>query len=219
MRFVRSLVAVGAIGALVALAPRAAQAQADRDFENSWFWGVKGGVMQFWTPTVSHAPAPMAGLDMLITRRRAALNLSYDMAFFDETSTYPEYDASGVATGGEGLARIENMRRFQATLLAFPKRFGGLRPYAGMGLGINVVQRATPVQGDPASDTETSIEDVRSRAAIHLTGGLQGQFRRVSLFGQVTLMPARNRSFFNNGETYFIETGVRYNIGSAREGR
>jgi hypothetical protein len=217
MRFVRSLVAVGALGALVAFVPRAAEAQPDRAFENAWFWGAKAGVMQFWTPSVSHAPAPMFGLDMLITRRRAALNVSYDMGFFDETSTYPEYDAAGVSTGTTGVARIEDIRRFQATLLAFPKRFGGLRPYAGVGLGVNVVRRATSLSGNPAADAQTSIEDVRSRGAIHFTGGLMGQYRRVSLFGQATLMPARNRSFFNNAETIFVEGGVRYNIGSSRD--
>ena len=216
MRFLRSLVAVGTLGALAALAPRAAQAQTDREFENSWFWGVKGGVMQFWTSDVNHAPAPLIGLDMLITRRNVGLNIGIDQAWFDETGQYPEYGFDGVSLGTEGRARIRDMRRYSATLTAFPKRFGTLRPYAGLGIGLNVIQTAESIESDPNADAESSIEDVRSRAAVLFTGGVQGQFRRVALFGQATLMPAKNRSFFTDGETVFLEVGVRYNIGTSR---
>jgi hypothetical protein len=216
MRFVRSLLVVGAIGALAALAPRAAQAQTDREFENSWFWGVKGGVMQFWTSDVNHAPAPLIGLDMLITRRNVGLNVSMDQSFFDETGQYPEYDFDGVSLGTQGRARIQDMRRYQASILAFPKRYGTLRPYAGVGFALNVIQKTESIESDPNADADQSIEDVRSRGAVLFTGGLQGQFRRVALFGQATLMPAKNRSFFTDGETVFLEFGVRYNIGSSR---
>jgi hypothetical protein len=216
MRFVRTLLAVGALGALAALAPRAAQAQTDREFENSWFWGVKGGVMQFWTTDVNHAPAPLLGIDMLITRRNVGLNVSIDQSFFDETGQYAEYGFDGVSLGTAGRARIQNMRRYQASIVAFPKRFGTLRPYAGLGLGLNVIQEADVLESDPNADAEMSIEDVRSRGAVLFTGGVQGQYRRVALFGQATLMPAKNRFFFSEGETVFLEAGVRWNIGSSR---
>lgn len=216
MRFVRSLIV---LGALAALAPRAAQAQADRDFENSWFWGVKGGVMQFWTDNVNHAPGPLVGLDMLITRRNIGLNIALDHSFFDETSNFPEFDFDGVSLGTEGTARIQDNRRFSASLLAFPKRYGTLRPYAGVGFALNIIQQADVIATDPSADAETSIEDVRSRGAVLFTGGVQGQFRRVALFGQASVMPAKSRSFFNAGETFFLEAGVRYNIGTSRTGR
>ena len=216
MRFLRSLVAVGAIGALAMLAPRAAQAQTDRDFENSWFWGVKGGVMQFWTTDVNHAPAPLGGIDMLITRRNVGLNLSLDQSFFDETGSYTEYGFDGVALGTQGRARIQDMRRYQASIMAFPKRFGALRPYAGIGFALNVIQKTAVVTSDPAADAETSIEDVRSRGAMLLTAGIQGQYRRVSLFGQASVMPAQRRFFFSDAETVFVEGGVRIRVGSSR---
>ena len=219
MRFLRSLVAVGALGALAALAPRAAPAQTDRAVENSGFWGVKGGVMQFWTADVNHAPAPLGGLDMLITRRNVGLNLAIDQAFFDETGTYPEYNFEGVSLGTMGRARLRDMRRYSASLMAFPKRYGTLRPYAGVGFALNVIQKADVITSDPSADAETSIEDVRSRGALLLTGGVQGQYRRVALFGQAVLMPARNRFFFSDAETVFLEAGVRFNIGSSRAQR
>lgn len=217
MRFARSLVAAG-IGALALLAPRAAEAQADRAFENSWFWGVKGGVMQFWTSDVSHSPAPLAGLDMLITRRNVGLNLSYEYAFFNETGLYDEFNDDGSSLGTQGRARINDMRRFTTSVMAFPKRYGMLRPYAGIGFSVNIIQNTEVVTADPTADTDASIEDIRSRIAPLFTAGLQGQFRRVSLFGQASLMPAKSKFFFSNGETIFIEGGVRYNIGSSRVG-
>ena len=217
MRFVRSLVALGALGALAAFAPRAAQAQSDRDFENSWFWGVKGGVMQFWTSDVNHAPGPLVGADFLITRRNVGLNIAIDQAFFDETGSYPEYNFDGDYLGTAGRARIQDMRRYSASLFAFPKRYGTLRPYGGVGFALNVIQKTEVLASDPAADDESSIEDVRSRAAVLFTAGLQGQFRRVALFGQASIMPAKNRSFFSgNGNVYFLEGGLRYNIGSSR---
>ena len=220
MRFVRSLVAVGALGALAALAPRAAQAQTDRNFENSWFWGVKGGMMTFWTSDVNHAPGPLVGLDMLITRRNVALNLSFDHSFFEETGTYPEYGFDGVPLGTEGRALLQDMRRAQGSLMAFPKRYGVFRPYVGIGFALNVIQKATVITSDPAADAETSIEDVRSRGAMLLTTGLQAQTGRTALFGQASIMPAERRFFFSGGETFFFEGGIRINIGSSRaEGR
>jgi hypothetical protein len=221
MRFVRSLVAVGALGALGAfgvLAPRAAQAQTDRNFENSWFWGVKGGMMTFWTSDVNHAPGPLVGLDMLITRKNVALNLSFDHSFFEETGTYPEYGFDGVPLGTEGRALLQDMRRVQGSLMAFPKRYGNLRPYAGVGFALNVIQKATVITSDPAADAEASIEDVRSRGAMLVTAGLQAQLSRMALFGQASIMPAERRFFFSGGETFFFEGGIRVNIGSARSG-
>lgn len=215
MRFVRSLVV---LGALAALAPRAAEAQADRDFENSWFWGVKGGVMQFWTSDVNHAPAPLGGIDMLITRRHVALNLSLEHAVFDETAQYDEFGYDGAALGTQGRARIQNMRRFQGSVMAFPRRFGALRPYAGVGFSLNIIQQADVLESDPQADAEGSVEDIRSRVAPLFTGGVQGQWGRIALFGQASLMPAKSRFFFSNGETIFLEGGLRYNIGSSRVG-
>jgi outer membrane protein W len=217
MRFPRSLVAAG-LGALALLAPRAAQAQADRAFENSWFWGVKGGVMQFWTSDVSHAPAGTGGLDMLITRRNTALNLSYEYAFFDETGLYNEFGPNGAPLGTQGRARINDMRRFTTSLMAFPKRYGMLRPYVGIGFSMNIIQRTSILESNDEADTQASLDDVRTRVAPLFTAGLQGQYRRVSLFGQAALMPAKNRFIFSNAETIFVEGGIRYNIGSSRVG-
>jgi hypothetical protein len=40
---------------------------------------------------------------------------------------------------------------------------------------------------------------------------------RFSVFGQGSYMPAQADFVLNNNETYFVEAGIRYNIGSAIE--
>lgn len=216
MRHLRSLVV---LGALAALAPRTTHAQAaDRDFNNSWFWGVKAGSMLFWTTSVSHAPAPLIGAEWLITKRSAALYVSYDRTFFNEQASFPAYDYDGTPIG-RGQAQIKDMNRVTAQLFAFPKRFGIMRPYLGGGMALNNIVQAQETGATVGGDVEGSIEDVKTRGSIIFTGGLQAQLSRVSVFGQGSFMPAKAQFFFNNGNTYFIEGGVRYNFGPARERR
>ena len=47
--------------------------------------------------------------------------------------------------------------------------------------------------------------------------GAQLQLLRFSVFGQGSYMPAQADFLLNNNETYFLEAGIRYNIGSSIE--
>ena len=215
MRILRSLAVAGA---LVALVPMAAQAQTPSDgFTNSWFWGAKGGLMTFSTSDVKNAAAPLVGAEWLITRQRGALYLSFDQAYFEETGGYTAYDAAGTALG-EGHVVMKDMRRFTAALYAFPKQYGALRPYAGIGVAVNMINSADDDGTAPVgTDTESSIDYVQSRGSFIATAGTQLQLSRMAVFGQASWMPARTRFLFNGASTYFLEAGVRFNIGSAIE--
>ena len=61
-------------------------------------------------------------------------------------------------------------------------------------------------------------ESARTTTSALLTVGAQAQLARLSVFGQATAMPANRNSLLNSRETYTIEGGIRYNIGSSREG-
>ena len=210
--------------ALVAALPAAGMAQdgGRRLFDNSWFWGVKGGAMTFWTTRISHQPAPFAGIDWLITRRRAALLVSGEQAFFERKSSI--YDPNSATQQDE--VNMKDMRRLAFTVLAFPTGvaghdFTGIRPYAGIGFSWNFIQTATipgvqagTAQGDSAA---ARLKDVQSAGSPHLMIGAQTQYRRVSLFGQASVMWAQKRFLLNNNETYFLEGGMRINLGSAIE--
>lgn len=213
MRMLRPFTMAGT-AALLALATAAAPAgaQASRSFTDSWFWGAKVGTMTFWTPTVNHAVAPMFGAEWMITRRRAALYLSGDQSYFDETSTYATFTSTGATSTAD--IQIKDMRRYTAALMAFPRPNQPIRPYAGLGMTLNVIRRATLVSGSLPSQ---ALEDVQSTTAPILMLGAQGQYRRVALFGQGSYMPTQRRFLINKRSTFFLEAGVRYNVGSARE--
>ena len=207
---------------LVAMLPLAASAQEGRLFENSWFWGVKGGSMTFWTSRVQHQPAPIVGAEWLITRRRGALLVSGEQGFFEEQSSI--YDPTSPTT--QRTVDIKDLRRVSFTLLGFPEsvaghRFVGIRPYAGLGFSFNWIQQAVGVgvpTGTPQAESIAArIEDVKSAASPHIMLGAQGQYRRVVLFGQGSMMWSQKRFLLNNNETYILEGGVRINLGSAIE--
>ena len=105
--------------------------------------------------------------------------------------------------------------------LMFPKKFGHVRPYAGLGLSLNLIGDAFPVlTGDEDDVTDAvyeRIDDRKSQASLLGMGGVQVQFGRAGVFGQASFMPSNSRFLLDEGLAFF-EFGVRYNFGGAREG-
>jgi hypothetical protein len=221
MRTVRALTA-GA--ALLALTPALAAAQRiervqPRPFTDAWFWGVKTGATAFWTTAMRNAASPLVGAEWLITRSRGALYVSVDQSFIDSKSAIPHLvvDTNGdTVVQGNAMVNIRGLRRVSAAALAFPKSYGAVRPYGGVGLALNMIQHAE-TENAPNEFDRQIIDDQSSRVAAFFMGGAQAQVGPVSLFGQATYMPAKTRFLLNGKPTYFFETGVRYNIGSALE--
>ena len=201
-----------------AVAPSVTSAQSAKEFDDSWFWGVKAGVSTF-SPTLgsTHSTASY-GAEWLITRTRAGLYVSYDEANVSTVSAV--FDAS--ADNGFRSVSVDKMHRVSVAAIAFPWTFGRVRPYAGLGLTLNVIGSATPQLG--ASESEVSgdvaerINDRRSQSAILGMGGVQVQFNRLAVFGQASVAPASSNFLLNNSALGFFEAGVRYNFGSSREG-
>lgn len=218
MRIVRT---VAKALACTALLPALVMAQkpVDRSFVDSWFWGVKGGATMFKVADgAGQKTAPSVGAEWLITRTRIALNLSVEQSFFnDRTGVYDPTSA-----GSFRPVDISDWRRYQASIFFFPVAYNQLRPYAGVGVAINVIQNASPQGQFTSQDAQNSVfqqvSDYSSRASAVLTGGAQYTIGRAALFGQVNAMPTRSR-FLVSGSAYTVmfEGGVRYNIGSAIE--
>lgn len=200
--------------ALVALTPIVSAAQSNRLFQNAWFWGAKAGLMNFSTGNNNTTTAPLVGAEWLITRNRGGLYLSAEQAFF--TATGYVFDSNGQQYN----VALKDSRRYTAALLAFPVNWGSLRPYGGLGLSLNLIQHAT-VDGSQFTDPDqvdvvmNAVHEERDRVAFILMGGLQAQYRRFSVFGQATYMPARANFFFSGRSTYIVEAGIRYNVGSS----
>ena len=201
---------------LLALAPSVGAAQSGRLFNNSWFFGAHVGNMTYWTTTTAHGQAPFIGGETLITRKRGGLYLSMDQAYFDATTTVDD----GTQTTGSRVIDIKDNRRFTAAAMIFPKAFGTLRPYGGIGFSLNFIQSATP-RGpySPSAYPQLAIDlnEMKTRSAPVFIAGAQLSLLRFSVYGQGTYMPAQADFLLNNNETYFLEAGIRYNIGSSIE--
>jgi hypothetical protein len=207
----------------IALVPGLLAAQGDesaRNFNDSWFWGVKGGAMVF-TAGVNEdlrVTAPSVGAEWLITRTRIALRLSVEQAFFDEQAAVFDPSVSGALRP----VAVSDWRRYAAEFYFVPTHWGALRPYAGLGLALTVLQNATPsgtFTSEEAMDSVFSqVDRTTSRASAVMTAGIQAGLGRSALFLQGSAMPTRNNFLLSRANyTFVLEAGVRYNFGSAIE--
>jgi hypothetical protein len=208
--------------ALVALIPASGLTQSSNHFKDSWFWGVKGGVISFSTATVENRTEPVVGGEWLLTRSQGALYIAYDQALFDATSAFTD------TLGQSRTVTIKDMRRLTGAAMAFPfaidASFATIRPYAGAGFALNFLRSAQVVGGLPTDsaarkDVSKRLEDQQDRAAPVLILGLQLQVGRLAGFIQGTAMPAETRFLLNGRPTFFAEVGVRFNAGSSRDPR
>ncbi|MGQ0713827.1 MAG: hypothetical protein ACT4PJ_08845 [Gemmatimonadaceae bacterium] len=208
--------------ALVAIPSQVALAQLRHSFKDSWFWGVKGGVMSFSTTTVENRTEPVGGAEWLLTRSQGALYIAVDQALFNASSSFLD------TLGQSHTVTIRDMRRITGAAMAFPFAFDAsfamLRPYAGVGFALNFLGTAELDAGLPTDsaarrDVSRRLEDQQDRAAPLLILGLQGQVGRIAAFVQGTIMPAETRFLLNGSPTMFAEVGVRFNAGRSRETR
>src|SRR5213595_2164105 len=125
-------VAVAVMATLVVTA--SASAQGRRNFDNSWFWGFKTGVNTFSSPGRGNVSTVDLGIDWLITRTKGGLYDSGNQSIFERDITV--FD-NGAATNR--TVRVNDLRRITVAGVAFPKHFGGITPYAGLGYTIAVL--------------------------------------------------------------------------------
>ncbi len=233
MRPIRSLTTGLALSVLL---PVASQAQQGRLFDNSWFWGVGGGALTYWTSTTAHAEAPSVSLDWLITRQHFALLVGFDQTFFvahnltyvDQGRFYTDTTLSNYYNVAYyAQATIRNSRHLTASFLAFPGH-GPIRPYAGIGVSMNFIQGGVTTSAAPPLTPADQWypqyygSQYRDEAADWvspvLTAGLQLQLSRFSVYGQAKLFPMSvNTSqpyFFTDQGFVMLQAGIRVNVAS-----
>lgn len=221
MRIARTFRLALAAAAVIPTLAGAQASNAPRTFNDSWFWGIKGGSTMFTTGANgdSKVNAATVGAEWVVTRSRAAVYLSVEQAFFDNTAGV--FDASSV--GSVRSVSISDLRRYNAGVYLFPIKHESFRPYAGLGLAINVIQNAEP-QGTYSSvaaqdSVFSAVDEQSSRVSAVFTLGAQAKVMdRVWLFAQGVTMPTR-RNFLINGaaNTFVVEGGVRFNLLGAIE--
>jgi hypothetical protein len=205
-------VAVAMAATLVVSA--SANAQGVRNFDNSWFWGFKSGINTFAVPGGGNTSTVDFGIDWLITRKRGGLYVSGNNSIFER-----DVEVSDPAsTTGQRTVRVNDLRRITFAGVAFPKHFGGITPYGGVGYTIAVLGDARvfvdSVNSFPTNAFLDEVERRRSRGAVLGMAGLQIRTRRAAIFAQETIIPS-NSSFLFSSVLSFFEFGVRWNFGSS----
>ena len=205
-------VAVALVATIVVSA--SANAQEVRNFDNSWFWGFKSGINTFSVPGHGNASTVDFGVDWLITRTKGGLYVSGNQSVFERDLEFLD----PTSNTGQRTVRVNDMRRITVAGVAFPKHFGGITPYAGVGYMIAVLGDARifvdSVNTFPTNAFLDEVERERSRSAVVGLAGVQIRTKRAAIFAQETLVPS-NRSFLFSSVMSFFEFGVRWNFGSS----
>lgn len=231
MRAIKAL----AVAALVALDVTAATAQSTRGFKDSWFWGLKGGVLSYSAYSDPSALAPVVGADWLITRSKGGLYVGFDFASFNQSvvvndSVHPD-DGCPTAIRPEcRVVNLKGMRRLTMAGLIFPVNKTWVQPYIGFGASVSHIASAVP---DTIAFVTSFGVPFRNVTQFQLVGATVNQFRTavaplvmlgsqfrlplVSAFGQLTVSPAHQNFLLSNDQSFrlTLEAGARYNIGSS----
>jgi hypothetical protein len=205
-------VAVAVVATIVVSA--SANAQEMKDFDNSWFWGFKSGINTFAVPGHGNTSTVDVGIDWVITRTKGGLYVSANQSVFERDLEFLD----PTSNTGQRTVRVNDMRRITFAGLAFPRHFGGITPYAGVGFTIAVLGDAR-VFVDSANTFPTNsfldeIENERSRSSAIGMAGVQIQTKRAAIFAQETIIPSNNQFLFRSVLNFF-EFGIRINFGSS----
>jgi hypothetical protein len=205
-------VAVAVVATLVVSA--SASAQEMRNFDNSWFWGFKSGINTFSAPGHGNTSTVDLGMDWLITRTKGGLYVSGNQSIFQR-----DVDVFDPASNtNQRTVRVNDLRRITFAAVAFPKHFGGITPYGGVGYTIAVLGDVRVFVDStntfPNNAFLDKVENQRSRGAVMGMAGLQIQTKRAAIFAQETMLPS-NSNFLFPSVLSFFEFGVRYNFGSS----
>jgi hypothetical protein len=205
-------VAVAVVATIVVSA--SANAQEMKNFDNSWFWGFKSGINSFAVPGHGNTSTVDLGIDWVITRTKGGLYVSANQSIFERDLEFLD----PTSNTGQRTVRVNDMRRITLAGLAFPKHFGGITPYAGLGFTIAVLGDAR-VFVDSANTFPTNafldeVENERSRSSAMGMAGVQIQTSRAAIFAQETIIPS-NTNFLFRSVLNFFEFGIRINFGSS----
>lgn len=207
MTLFRHRVAIAAI-AFAASIPGSASAQ--RNDSYTWKLGLNVGAMAFQTVgNLETTIVPTVGAHLLIMAKRGGLQFGFD---------------EGVGTNEHATANVlfNDVRRYQAMLMAFPVS-GAIEPYFGAGGGIlQIVAPRVDHQliTDPTQQQAilTDALDRSSTGFVAILAGVQGRWKRFTVFAQYQAGTSPSDAKLLHGSTQTILGGIRIGLGSSREG-
>jgi len=183
----------------------------------SWYIGGNGGVLIFETPRQKRGGMPTAGANMMITAKRTALMISVEEGIgSNEQSSYVD----ATAPGGSRNVTFNDIRKYSMELMAFPLR-GHAQPFIGVGFGLMHLHNPQPL------NTLTPAERARADSIVTALGsngfgtfvaGLQLQVSGVAVYGMYQFTTGPDKGKLLIGPTHTLTAGLRFSIGSAKEG-
>lgn len=226
MRLLRVLVVATSFAAL--LAPPSA-AQEGRPFHNAWFWGVRGGVLNYSSEAdlagpangngTDNAAAPLVGIDWMITRSKGGLYVGVDQSFFTSAAYYRR-----PAVVGDPAANLRNLRRISAAAVLFPMQRPQTHPYIGFGFSLNQIadvslERTLALPALQAAALD-SLQAKKVTIAPMVIAGIQQRLPRFSVYAQGSGTWLQRGYFLHNVAPkhhlqWTLEGGIRYNVGSS----
>src|SRR6266702_2989053 len=197
---------------------RLAQARAI-GWDHQWFWGGQGGVLIYKTNRQPLTYDPIIGGHWLITGKRTALYTAFEQAFFVSPVLA---DVAIPNTDFVGTFSFSNVRRIMGGILAFPTQ-QRIQPVTGGGFAL--MQVLTPeLQGCSGcvtkADTAAAFDAAdanASKAFFWVMGGVDVRQGRLSIFGHY-IITSSAKGFMLQGLTHTLQGGVRYSLGTAKEG-
>src|SRR6266568_7811591 len=189
------------------------------DWQHKWYWGGQGGLMVFRTHYDSYSFEPTFGGQWLVTGKRTALYVSYEQSFFlsDRHTTMVEPDG----TIEPGNVSFHDMRRIMVGVLAFPAQ-KRVEPFGGGGFAImqllNPEVTCSSCQNlSQFAQLQDEADAAASKAFFWWMGGVDIKQGRLALYGHYILTSSA-RGFLLDGTTHTFQGGIRYSMGTAKEG-
>ena len=218
MRTIRTLTTAFVFGAML---PSLAAAQRDRDFKDSWFWGIKAGGMSIPDSGGGWKQAPTVGGDWMITRTHGGVYMAASYTFFTQHTFMPVDPVT--ADSGFRPVKLKNLRHFEVLGVGFPGEYKRWHPYIAAGFGVSEISNVTAEGVFSSTDqlvfSQQLIDAGKVAFSPIVMGGAQYRLQKLSVFGQMSLGPGQSNFLLNNGNSVNLtyEIGLRYNIGSAIE--
>jgi len=182
-----------------------------------WYFGGQAGVTIFETPAQTRGGIFTAGGHFLVTARRTGLLISVDEGI--KTNQLSSFSDATVP-GGSRRVVFNDLRKYQASLLAFPFRTIA-QPYLGIGFGLMQTVKEYP-QGTfaTAASRDSATSDTHRRGSFTFaafTGGVQIRLAQFVAFGQYQITTSRRNKLLT-GPTHAFTAGMRISLGNSREG-
>ena len=190
-----------------------------------WYWGAQGGAFLYKTNVQPLYYEPMVGGHWLITARRTALYVAYEQAMFLTDANAVIFDpGSSNSSVGPGFRDVSfhDMRRLMFGVLAFPAQ-KVIEPFAGGGFALMqvlnpVVDCSSCTTLGEAVEAGDRAADAASKAFFWLMGGLQINYStKLNVFAHYILTSSAP-GFLIESNTHTLQGGIRYSMGSSKEG-